>query len=40
MKGVMLWSIQDTLTQKLGKEISKASNEEIYSALLETVPGK
>ncbi|GAA0252664.1 glycogen/starch/alpha-glucan family phosphorylase [Faecalicatena contorta] len=30
-------SIQDTLTQKLGKEISEASNEEIYSALLETV---
>lgn len=30
-------SIQDTMTQKLGKEISEASNEEIYSALLEMV---
>lgn len=30
-------SIQDTMTQKLGKEISEASNEEIYSALLEIV---
>lgn len=30
-------SIQDTMTQKLGKEVSEASNEEIYSALLEIV---
>ena len=30
-------SIQDTMTQKLGKGISEASNEEIYFALLEIV---
>ena len=30
-------NIQETLQQKLGKEIAQASNEEIYGALLSMV---